>query len=76
MCQRAQDDQRGQPWSESKPIIKLMAAKSAAALEAAMPSEEREFSHRYVKVLSSDFQMAKVFEETITVEDVKELKED
>ena len=53
-----------------------MAAKSAAALEAAMPSEEREFSHRYVKVLSSDFQMAKVFEETIAVEDVKELKED
>ena len=51
-------------------------AKTAAGMEAAMATEEREFSHRYVKVLSSDFSMAKVFEETVTVDDVKELKED
>ena len=51
-------------------------AKSAAGLEATMATDERELSHRYVKVLSSDFSMAKVFEETVAVDDVKELKED
>ena len=51
-------------------------AKSAAGMEAAMAAEERELSHRYAKVLISDFIMAKTFEEAITADDIKELKDD
>ena len=51
-------------------------AKTAAGVDAAMATEERELSHRYVKVLSSGFIMAKTFEEAVTADDIKELKDD
>jgi hypothetical protein len=82
MYQSSQAASKPQPQRVHSPFVKEIMAMSAANLSGKINAsqedqeEHREFSHRYVKVLSSDFKMAQTFEAAITQEDVVQLSDE